>query len=131
VSVTVDGGTTQFVYNGDGAMVKMIHPDGNYVEYAGSVYEVEKTSGGTTAHHHLLPCGRGDARGWDAVLRDQGPPGLRIPDDGQQRGGGGKADLRRLRRDTHLDRRHAHRPPVHRPARPGGDGHLLLQCEMV
>jgi len=31
VSVSVDGGTTQFVYNGDGAMVKKIHPDGNYV----------------------------------------------------------------------------------------------------
>ena len=33
VSVTVEGQTTQFVYDGDGSLVKKIKPDGNVVLY--------------------------------------------------------------------------------------------------
>ena len=47
VSVTANGQTTQFVYNGDGNMVKKINPDGSKTIYIGSVYEVNKDAGGT------------------------------------------------------------------------------------
>jgi YD repeat-containing protein len=47
VSVTVGGQTTYFAYDGAGNLVKKTKPGGNYVLYIGSVYEVEKTSGGT------------------------------------------------------------------------------------
>jgi len=46
-SVTVNGQTTQFQYDGDGNMVKKTKPDGNKTIYVGGVYEVDKTSGGT------------------------------------------------------------------------------------
>jgi YD repeat-containing protein len=47
VSVTADSQTTQFIYNGDGNMVKKINPDGNSTIYIGSVYEVDKDAEGT------------------------------------------------------------------------------------
>ena len=47
ISVTVDSQITQFVYDGDGNMVKKIKPDGSYVLYIGSTLEIEKNSGGT------------------------------------------------------------------------------------
>jgi YD repeat-containing protein len=47
VSVTVSGQTTQFVYNGDGILVKKIKPDGSKTIYVGGIYEVDKTSGGS------------------------------------------------------------------------------------
>ena len=37
----------QFCYNGDGNLVKKIKPDGSKVLYAGGIYEVEKSSGGS------------------------------------------------------------------------------------
>ncbi len=46
VSVTVGGQTTQFVYDGDGNLVKKIKPDGSRTIYIGSIYEVDKSSGG-------------------------------------------------------------------------------------
>jgi len=46
VSVTVSGQTTQFVYDGDGNLVKKIKPDGSKTIYVGGIYEVDKTSGG-------------------------------------------------------------------------------------
>ena len=48
VSVTVNSQTTQFVYDGDGNLVKKIKPDGSKTIYVGGVYEVDKTSGGST-----------------------------------------------------------------------------------
>lgn len=53
-SVTVNGQTTQFVYDGDGNLVKKIKPDGSKTIYVGGLYEgldrldpaVDKTSGG-------------------------------------------------------------------------------------
>jgi RHS repeat-associated protein len=42
VSVIADDQTTQFIYNGDGNMVKKINPDGSSTTYIGSVYEVDK-----------------------------------------------------------------------------------------
>ena len=47
VSVTTNGQTTQFVYNGDGNMFKKINPDGSKTITIGSVYEVNKNAGGT------------------------------------------------------------------------------------
>jgi RHS repeat-associated protein len=47
VSVTVSGQTTQFVYDGDGNLVKKVKPDGSWTIYVGKVYEVDKTSGGS------------------------------------------------------------------------------------
>ncbi len=47
VSVTVSGQTTQFIYDGDGNMVKKVKPDGSKTIYVGGLYEVDKTSGGT------------------------------------------------------------------------------------
>ncbi|NOT05220.1 MAG: DUF11 domain-containing protein [Anaerolineales bacterium] len=46
-SVTVSGQTTQFIYDGDGNMVKKIKPDGSKTIYVSGIYEVDKTSGGT------------------------------------------------------------------------------------
>jgi YD repeat-containing protein len=62
ISVTVSSQTTQFVYNGDGNLVKKIKPDGSKTIYpsttprkaaaplragVGGIYEVDKTSGGS------------------------------------------------------------------------------------
>jgi len=55
ISVTVSGQTTQFVYDGDGNLVKKIKPDGSKTIYpsttlragVGGIYEVDKTSGGS------------------------------------------------------------------------------------
>ena len=46
VSVTVSGQTTQFVYDGDGNLVKKVNPDGSKTIYVGGVYEVDKDSDG-------------------------------------------------------------------------------------
>jgi RHS repeat-associated protein len=46
-SVAVSGQTTQFIYDGDGNLVKKIKPDGSKTIYVGGVYEVDKTSGGS------------------------------------------------------------------------------------
>ncbi len=46
-SVTVCTQTTQFIYDGDGNMVKKIKPDSSKTIYVGGVYEVDKTSGGS------------------------------------------------------------------------------------
>lgn len=47
ISVTVSSQTTQFVYDGDGNLVKKIKPDGSKTLYVGGIYEVDKNSGGT------------------------------------------------------------------------------------
>jgi len=47
ISVAVSGQTTQFIYNGDGNLVKKIKPDGSKTIYVGGIYEVDKTSGGS------------------------------------------------------------------------------------
>jgi YD repeat-containing protein len=47
ISVTVSGQTTQFIYDGDGNLVKKIKPDGSKTLYVRGVYEVDKTSGGS------------------------------------------------------------------------------------
>ena len=46
ISVTVGGQTTQFIYDGDGNLVKKIKPDGRKTLYVGGIYEVDKASGG-------------------------------------------------------------------------------------
>ena len=47
ISVAVSGQTTQFIYDGDGNLVKKIKPDGSKTLYVGGIYEVDKTSGGS------------------------------------------------------------------------------------
>ena len=55
MSVTVSGQTTQFIYNGDGNLVKKINPNGSKTIYVGGIYEgldrldpaVDKASGGS------------------------------------------------------------------------------------
>ncbi len=47
VSVTVSGQITQFIYDGDGNLIKKIKPDGSKTLYVGGLYEVDKTSSGT------------------------------------------------------------------------------------
>jgi len=47
ISVTVNSQTTQFIYDGDGNLVKKIKPDGSKTIYVGGIYEVDKTSGGS------------------------------------------------------------------------------------
>ncbi|MCI0554736.1 MAG: hypothetical protein L0287_27630, partial [Anaerolineae bacterium] len=47
ISVTVSGQTTQFIYDGDGNLVKKIKPDGSKTLYVGGIYEVDKTAGGS------------------------------------------------------------------------------------
>src|SRR5574341_2460450 len=46
-SVTVNGQTTQFIYDGDGNLVKKINQGGSRTVYIGGIYEVDKNSGGT------------------------------------------------------------------------------------
>ncbi|MEO7841428.1 MAG: RHS repeat domain-containing protein [Anaerolineales bacterium] len=41
------GQTTQFIYDGDGNLVKKIKPDNSKTIYVGGIYEVDKTSGGS------------------------------------------------------------------------------------
>jgi len=47
ISVTVSGQTTQFLYDGDGNLVKKVKPDNSKTIYVGGIYEVDKTSGGS------------------------------------------------------------------------------------
>jgi YD repeat-containing protein len=47
ISVTVSSQTTQFIYDGDGNLVKKIKPDGSKTIYVGGIYEVDKTSDGS------------------------------------------------------------------------------------
>jgi RHS repeat-associated protein len=47
ISVTVSGQTTQFIYDGDGNLIKKINPDNSRTIYVGSVYEVDKSAGGS------------------------------------------------------------------------------------
>jgi YD repeat-containing protein len=76
ISVTVSGQTTQFIYDGNGNLVKKIKPDGSKTLYpsttpqktaaplragVGGVYEVHKTAGGSMTYSHLLPCCGRDA----------------------------------------------------------------------
>jgi len=41
IANAVSGQTTQFVYNGDGNLVKKINPDGSKTIYLGGIYEDE------------------------------------------------------------------------------------------
>jgi len=43
----IGGLTTQFIYDGDGNLVKKIKPDSSKTLYVGGIYEVDKNSGGT------------------------------------------------------------------------------------
>jgi RHS repeat-associated protein len=47
ISVTVNGQTTQFIYDGSGSMVKKVLPDGSRTIYIGGIYEVKKNASGT------------------------------------------------------------------------------------
>ena len=47
ISVMVNSQTTQFIYDGEGNLVKKIKPDGSRTIYVGGIYEVDKNSGGT------------------------------------------------------------------------------------
>lgn len=47
ISVTVSSQTTQFIYDGDGNLVKKIKPDGSKTIYVGGIYEVDKNAGGS------------------------------------------------------------------------------------
>jgi len=55
ISVTVNSQMTQFIYDGDGNLVKKIKPDGSKTIYpsaslrtgSGGIYEVDKASGGS------------------------------------------------------------------------------------
>jgi RHS repeat-associated protein len=42
--------TTSFIYDGDGNLVKKVHPDGSRTLYVAGIYEVDKLSGGTVEH---------------------------------------------------------------------------------
>ena len=50
VSVTANSETTQFVYNGDGVLVKKVLPGGNYMLYFNGMLELEKSSPTTLLH---------------------------------------------------------------------------------
>jgi RHS repeat-associated protein len=50
ISVLVSSQTTQFIYDGDGNLVKKIKPDGSKTIYVGGIYEVDKNSGGTVVN---------------------------------------------------------------------------------
>src|SRR5690349_14986766 len=50
ISITVGGLTTQFIYDGDGNLVKKIKTDGSKTLYVGGIYEVDKNSGGTVVN---------------------------------------------------------------------------------
>jgi len=43
----VSGQTTQFIYDGDGNLVKKVKPDNSKTIYVLGIYEVDKTSGGS------------------------------------------------------------------------------------
>ena len=45
--MTVSGQTTQFIYDGDGNLVKKIKPDGSSTTYGRGIYEVDKNAGGS------------------------------------------------------------------------------------
>ena len=47
ISVTVSGQTTQFIYDGDGNLMKKVKPDNSKTIYVGGIYEVDKASGGS------------------------------------------------------------------------------------
>ena len=47
ISVTVNSQTTQFIYDGDGNLIKKINPDNSKTLYVGGLYEVNKNAGGT------------------------------------------------------------------------------------
>jgi len=47
ISVTVSGQTTQFIYDGDGNLVKKVNPDNSKTIYVLGIYEVDKTGSGT------------------------------------------------------------------------------------
>jgi YD repeat-containing protein len=47
ISVAVSGQTTQFIYDGDGNLVKKVKPDNSKTIYVGGIYEVDKASGGS------------------------------------------------------------------------------------
>jgi RHS repeat-associated protein len=46
VSVTMSGQTTQFLYDGDGNLVKKVNPDASRTLYVGGIYEVDKDPSG-------------------------------------------------------------------------------------
>jgi RHS repeat-associated protein len=50
ISITASSATTQFLYDGDGNLVKKIKPDGSKTLYVGGIYEVDKNSGGTVVN---------------------------------------------------------------------------------
>jgi YD repeat-containing protein len=50
ISVAAGGATTQFIYDGDGNLVKKIKPDGSKTIYVRGIYEVDKNSGGTVVN---------------------------------------------------------------------------------
>jgi YD repeat-containing protein len=76
VSVVVSGQTTQFVYDGDGNLVKKIKPDGSKTIYVGGVYEVDKTSGGSVTQPSRIIRLRARADRYCRVLHSQRPPWL-------------------------------------------------------
>ena len=47
ISVTGNSQTTQFVYDGDGNLVKKLNTNGSKTLYVGGIYEVDKNSSGT------------------------------------------------------------------------------------
>jgi YD repeat-containing protein len=47
ISLSVSGQTTQFIYDGDGNLVKKVKPDNSKTIYVGGIYKVDKTSGGS------------------------------------------------------------------------------------
>lgn len=57
ISVTVNSQTTQFVYDGDGNLVKKVNPDNSRTIYVGGLYEADKNAGGavtkTTVYYPL------------------------------------------------------------------------------
>jgi len=55
ISVAVGGQTTQFIYDGDGNLVKKVNPDNSKTIYVGGVYEVDKTSGGAVTRTVTYP----------------------------------------------------------------------------
>jgi RHS repeat-associated protein len=47
ISITAAGATTQFIYDGDGNLVKKVNSDGSRTLYVGGIYEVDKNAAGT------------------------------------------------------------------------------------
>jgi RHS repeat-associated protein len=90
-SVTVSGQTTQFVYDGDGSLVKKIEPDGVCTIYVGGVYEVEKAACGGAVTHTRVYYPAGGAMRVDGtlyyVLKDHlGSASVVTEDDGDVAG---------------------------------------------